>query len=145
MNNNPTIPCEICEQQVPYNDYKEHIGIRQQRSSILNLLNPMMNSFLSTENMNILDFVDTTQMNNIILEMTGNVNNGVHEIGEAIQIVKKEDIEVDLECSICVENLSSVVNTVIKTKCGHYFCRDCIIRWFKDNNKCPLCLYNFNN
>ena len=53
--------------------------------------------------------------------------------------VGEEDDERD-ECPVCLETLSSVVD-VVKTTCGHDFCRACLFRHFDDDltANCPSC------
>ena len=81
---NPTIPCEICNRDILFNDYIEHVELCRNRSYVLNLLNPMLNTFLT--NNNIINDIDTTnfisidnlvdeyQMNNIISAVIGVVS-----------------------------------------------------------------------
>ena len=40
------------------------------------------------------------------------------------------------ECSIC---LSDDTSSGVVTRCGHTFCKDCIIDWVMINPVCPLC------
>jgi hypothetical protein len=47
---------------------------------------------------------------------------------------------INHECSIC---LTYVNDNIIKTKCGHFFCKKCIERWISKHNNCPMCRYNF--
>lgn len=39
-------------------------------------------------------------------------------------------------CPICMCNDSRMF---IKTRCGHIFCRDCIVKWSIKNFSCPIC------
>ena len=51
-----------------------------------------------------------------------------------------QDENVENECSICLgTNFTSV-----KLKCNHEFCEDCIGKWLKINNLCPLCRFPSN-
>ena len=50
--------------------------------------------------------------------------------------VGEEDDERD-ECPVCLEPLSSVAD-VVTTKCGHDFCRACLIRLFDARQKWTL-------
>ncbi len=40
------------------------------------------------------------------------------------------------ECSIC---MSSKTTDKTTTKCGHVFCKECIEKWTRDHNTCPIC------
>lgn len=52
-----------------------------------------------------------------------------------------------LSCSICLGDVE--IGAIIK--CGHYFCKNCILTWLRAHNKCPICksfcsvseVYNF--
>lgn len=154
---NPTIPCELCMRNVPFNDYIDHVELCRHRSSVLNLLNPLLNTFLQSNNIidddvthiaSIEDLVDEYQMNSIIAEMIGNVHHGVNDIDDAITDVNVSDIEKDSKCSICLDSFDTQQQQqqqIVKTKCNHLFCKPCITKWFQENNKCPLCLFNFND
>lgn len=39
-------------------------------------------------------------------------------------------------CPICMCNDSKMF---VETRCGHTFCRDCIVKWSVKNFSCPLC------
>lgn len=170
---NPTIPCELCSQEVAFNDYISHIDVCQHRRSILNILNPMLNSFLSQRQMgtiinfgsnidfnftsnvqivNIEDMMDSYELNNMISEMIGNVNHGVNNLEDAITDVTVEsmlssnDMDLDIKCSICLDELCDRSNDkqIVKTTCNHYFHRSCITTWLREHRNCPLCQNDFN-
>lgn len=157
---NPIIPCEQCNRDVPFDDYIRHVELCRHRNAVLNLLNPMLNTFLNTNNNvidddvtfvnSIEDLVDEYQMNNIISEMIGIVHHGVNDIDDALTSVESVEIDKDIDkCSICLddfEGMGQMINSndVVKTKCNHFFCRKCIVKWFTEHNKCPLCLFDFN-
>lgn len=131
---NPTIPCELCGQEIAFSDYISHVDVCQHRRSILNILNPMLNSFLSQRQMgtiinfgsnidfnfdnnsnvqilNIEDMMDSYELNNMISEMIGTVNHGVNNLDDAITDVTAEsmlcsnDMDTDVKCSICLDDL----------------------------------------
>lgn len=41
------------------------------------------------------------------------------------------------DCIICLDRF--VIITMKKTTCDHLFCNECYIKWFTDNDSCPLC------
>lgn len=43
--------------------------------------------------------------------------------------------ELNTECSICLQNIKYIVNTV----CNHSFCDDCLTQHLLHNKTCPLC------
>ena len=172
MDENPTIPCELCGNIISFNDYIRHVEICQHRSSIMNILNPMLNSFLVENNINTvinlgsnIDFnmdsnvrivnienmLDSYEMNNMISELIGNVNHGVNNLEDAIKEISADELlmsnnmDEDANCSICLDNLIESSNQIVKTHCNHYFHKDCITTWLRDNRKCPLCQFDFND
>ena len=40
-----------------------------------------------------------------------------------------------LHCSICME----VFNTPSRLDCGHTFCKDCSLKWYRSSKTCPTC------
>ena len=55
---------------------------------------------------------------------------------------KKEDggkIELP-SCCICLDDINLGVETIL-LPCGHIFHCDCILKWFKENNTCPMCRF----
>jgi len=50
------------------------------------------------------------------------------------------------KCSICWENVPSTNSAKHKRlKCGHAFHFDCILKWFKTSDECPVCRSNCSN
>lgn len=48
-----------------------------------------------------------------------------------------------VECPVCFETVSSQNTSVSKRlSCGHSFHIDCILRWFKESDSCPVCRTN---
>ena len=46
--------------------------------------------------------------------------------------------KIDDVCSICLEDFEKG-NSVTKLKCNHYFCTNCIAKWFSSSAMCPTC------
>ncbi|PBJ69511.1 hypothetical protein BCY84_19584 [Trypanosoma cruzi cruzi] len=44
------------------------------------------------------------------------------------------------ECAICLEEFSSGT-LVLKIGCGHVFHHGCLVKWFKESNRCPKCRF----
>ena len=45
--------------------------------------------------------------------------------------------EGDDECPVCFSEKFAKLGR--KTKCGHRFCRDCLLAWIQQSNECPVC------
>jgi len=72
-------------------------------------------------------------MNDQINPFLSNKNN----IRDSKNIVTINNISV---CQFCLENFNSKNNIPFLFKCGHFFCKNCILNKFKDNQniiKCP--------
>lgn len=44
-----------------------------------------------------------------------------------------------VECCICYQAFGSQSPAYKLKKCGHMFCKDCLIEWAKNTNTCPMC------
>tara|TARA_B100001057_G_C22766194_1_gene917748 strand:+ start:337 stop:1020 length:684 start_codon:yes stop_codon:yes gene_type:complete len=77
---------------------------------------------------------DSYENLNNISESIGDVNIGVANIDKYLK-----NLDSKITCPICCEDFNSGVETV----CNHQFCKDCITEWLNENNKCPICLYEF--
>lgn len=84
-----------------------------------------------------------------INDMIENVNNVIHDIndnrsnGVPLEIINslREKIfsaDTDDSCAICLKNYKEKeILTVLF--CNHSFHKECIKRWFENNNNCPIC------
>ena len=61
------------------------------------------------------------------------------------QVFTADETHVGDQCSICMEDID-VGRNMIRLTCDgqHYFCQECIERWFADHNTCPLCRHKFD-
>ena len=88
------------------------------------------------------------ELNTMIADMVGRVQNGVSDIDSVI--VSVSDVTAaytsDDKCPICYESLlelaSNGKNVVHTTDCKHSFCDDCIRNWLSVNTTCPVCMNN---
>lgn len=48
---------------------------------------------------------------------------------------KEPLLPINTECTICLSNMDNP----FKTKCNHYFHKDCLDKWVKIKNNCPNC------
>jgi hypothetical protein len=60
-------------------------------------------------------------------------------LNKTIEIIAKNDFPVTEEtnCPVCYEAFQE--KKIIKTQCGHCFCFDCITKFTKHKNNCPMC------
>ena len=54
---------------------------------------------------------------------------------------KKDNGEIEYpSCTICLMEVAKDEDTIL-VPCGHMYHEECIIKWFKLNNKCPVCRF----
>ncbi len=54
-----------------------------------------------------------------------------------------DDYEIDnFTCIICYDEENNLINDVVKLKCNHKYHLECINKWLKIKNVCPLCKEN---
>jgi hypothetical protein len=73
--------------------------------------------------------------NSVITEHSKSIN--INDMNNFIHI--KRSVEL-YECSVCITKINT---NIIKTKCDHYFCNNCLTKWMHSNNNCPNCRYIF--
>ena len=61
----------------------------------------------------------------------------LQKTGVPIELIKDDDVE----CKLCFEILIQPVTT----KCGHVFCKRCLLRTLDHNSVCPICRCNLSN
>ena len=44
---------------------------------------------------------------------------------------------VDDGCAICIDGVE--MNKMMRLDCSHFYCGECIRKWFEKNKTCPLC------
>ena len=75
-------------------------------------------------------------------------NNNINNINESFistcgTIILLDDDNIihyfENECSICYNEFNKDTKVVILNNCSHGFHLDCIVEWFKQDLRCPLC------
>ena len=137
-----------------------NINIIDGVSAELNNLNPILNQLSTSEinssnsdethnsNQNVqmffeIEFVMDPQ--NLDEEEISHFNNCNHineVLGKAIYI-KKDDLILQSECSICMDNYKYKQYKRILPDCKHTFHKKCIDNWFKKKSSCPVCRKDF--
>ncbi|CAK85595.1 unnamed protein product (macronuclear) [Paramecium tetraurelia] len=62
----------------------------------------------------------------------------MESIKQERNFVNEHSISKYLKCTIC----SAVFDEPTRLKCGHTFCKPCIVFWLKDHPNCPQCRAN---
>ena len=57
-------------------------------------------------------------------------------IDNHMKTINEEDL---LMCAICFGDIHQLESTIIKLKCGHFYCKGCIYEWLRQNPTCPRC------
>ena len=156
MSGDDYIPCEICNELIYYNDYIEHCENCYVSTRITNLQNNVLSIISNNINNAINSNVDVSSFLNIVNALSEHFNsNNNYEFNLELQNIvgieskslrNKENAYVssksDDNCVICFEKMTE--KNVIKTKCNHYYCNECIDKWFEKNSTCPICQFDFN-
>lgn len=59
----------------------------------------------------------------------------------SIRALKKVEIQdCSTQCVVCLEDFR-LGATATSMPCSHYYHRDCIVKWLKQSNRCPLCRF----
>ena len=58
--------------------------------------------------------------------------------------VKKYSTIIEDKCAICLKKFKGV-DIIKEFPCKHIFHKDCILKWIKKSNLCPLCKYDIIN
>ena len=76
---------------------------------------------------------------NEIIEIEDVFSPPANKIPKKSEIAEAEKPEPckNVKCPVCLE--SPLNNTPASTKCGHVFCKDCIVMSLKNSKKCPIC------
>ena len=75
----------------------------------------------------------------LIGEEIGDVNIGIKNLNK---ITTNIILEEDTECFVCREDFKKD-DTMKQLLCTHYFCDECVTKWFENNKKCPICNMEF--
>mmetsp|Transcript_11397 Transcript_11397/g.42800 ORF Transcript_11397/g.42800 Transcript_11397/m.42800 type:complete len:365 (-) Transcript_11397:174-1268(-) len=53
--------------------------------------------------------------------------------------ISQEDVEQQLECSVCLDGFKLEERVKEMPECHHKFHEDCLMPWLKEHNACPVC------
>jgi hypothetical protein len=76
------------------------------------------------------------------LDRLGEVK-GIKNINKISDIIKALDINNDIMCAICQEDINKS-DKIRRLKCSHLYCDPCISKWMSKNTTCPLCKTEFD-
>lgn len=76
-----------------------------------------------------------------LADLIGKVYVGVSDIERVSTKVYKNDVNDNVSCPICMENIkqSDDIQSCRVLLCKHIYCDNCITRWLKTSKQCPLC------
>lgn len=81
--------------------------------------------------------------NNLVAELLGKVEVGFtdEQLDNVTLSLKKHEINIDERCPICLDYIGEMSedNNLRMTKCGHFYCEECIFTWLKKHKTCPFC------
>ena len=143
-----TISCEICNDEISFENYIEHCETCYIQTSFINRrLNRDSYAHHITISMSRVDTpfdiehtLNQFEMNEQLESMNGgSVNVSANDIESCFETI---EYDTSLKCTLCLDD--SRDKTYVKTCCQHIFCRSCITRWLNMRHKCPICQHDFN-
>lgn len=187
-NSNEIVPCEFCNNMIPFDEYIEHTNIctgNNENDQYVDVQVHDMNDFSNFINA-FANITDQFQFSNGVLptNMNVHVNNSnyndnnsniLHHFVNMLPLLINMDSLEDTEnidmvhnhilhkescysvvlsdnddkktCIICLEedHESSSNMIFVKTECGHIYCKTCIDKWLSMNDRCPLCMHQFQD
>lgn len=147
-----TIPCEICNQNIDFNNYIQHCETCYIQSSISNHI--VSNQIimgnrriisrasvpLDIELTHLVVNLNEYEINEQMESLNGGpVNTPASNIEKCFETVENDR---SFTCTICLDDATD--KAYVKTVCNHFFCRDCIKTWLSIKHKCPICQHDFN-
>jgi len=100
--------------------------------------NNIMNTYVTS--------IDDENEITIIIKSKQSQKMMLDHLEKPLKICKGDKI-TDEMCNICFSNYKENEYKRVLKKCGHYFHKKCIDKWFcknKDNMNCPICRENYN-
>lgn len=84
---------------------------------------------------------DDYEANIRLADLIGKVEVGVSDIEQVSKKVDKDQVNDDVSCPICMENVrqSEDIQSCRVLVCKHTYCDPCINRWLKTSKRCPVC------
>lgn len=72
----------------------------------------------------------------LLSERLGTVKVGLSNPEAALEKIAANTDAAE-KCPICQDAILS--DKLVKTKCGHFYCNECIVKWLKEHVACPVC------
>ena len=129
-------------------EYEENIEIEDNINPIINT-SPTVTSYQDNINQlinhhnilnNLLNSLNPGQINDDYEELSLLDNNNITKGVDIEKISKEVKLEEENDCSICFDKFKIFK----EIRCGHMICIDCSKEWFSENNKCPICMTEFD-
>lgn len=142
------IRCEMCDTEVEFQSYSDHLEICHSRSLSFIVI-PLVDRPTQRARFDPLHIyemmlwynnnydLDDYEANLFLQDLVGNVCVSIKDIDTVSAI--EDCVDCDKMCPICLEAFSEEV-AVRKTVCGHVFCEGCLKEWLSKSVKCPCCM-----
>lgn len=114
-----TLPCEICNEQVPLENFTIHQLVCAINNGLINLHNRT-------------ELVEPLLPNEDELKMVQHAS----QARSLSQRFPKYPVLEKTACPIC---LCSIKKECRELSCGHTYCPECIDKWWQNQLNCPMC------
>jgi len=116
-----------------YYDLDDNCVYQIDISSVSSIINGFVNGDSNESNVRNLDTADVYY--DLPTQAVGKLKTGIKNPVHVLQNIEESSID---ECPICFEIIDA--ENHVRTKlCGHSFCRNCIVEWFREHTNCPIC------
>lgn len=128
---NITDQLQLSNNNVSLTNMNIHINNSNYHDTNSNILHYFVNMLPFLINVDSLNREDVENMNNHIINKES-----------CYTVVSNQN---DNTCIICLEDGNNSNLTFVKTECGHIYCKTCIDKWLSINDRCPLCMHQFED
>ena len=152
------IPCDICNNLIPFEEYENHInfcGLEQPIYIPLNIPlnfssntspNPeSLQNFINETNslINLLNSISPPDIEDEYEELSqldeDNNKKHIQDLKNISKIIKTKE---EFNCPICFDTFK-IDEEIRQLNCNHMMCIECSSDWFQENVKCPICMKEF--
>jgi hypothetical protein len=162
MGDADTIPCEYCNMMISSNEYLDHNCVSQENiftiddydddddctleryiTSSYQLSGQNLRTFLNDHNISVYGSSPSGSSEISNRSISYEVNNesigkGISNINKVSNIIHKTG-SIQGICPICQDEYCNISGNMRILVCSHIYCDACIMKWLKDNKKCPIC------
>lgn len=149
---NETIHCPCCETDIQSEDFLHHCLFQHPQFfavwatfNMPTIIPPSSYSYVPSWMNTGLDDIDGEEEELSYEYLSALCDHiGYHKVGcsnvDDVAPITKIDTQSPCRCAICLEDLNEFIPTRCIHVCKHFFCKECLEAWLKENKTCPICI-----